>query len=336
MILAGDIGGTKCNLALFEARQGTLCSIAHRRFASKDYMQFGDIVSEFVRDVGGQSAAVGSGKVTAAGFGVAGPVIDYRVRATNLPWVVDGASLARILGIERVVLLNDLEATAYSLAHLQPSEFCTLNAGTPAPQANQALIAAGTGLGEAILFWDGSRHVVAATEGGHADFAPRTEQEIELLRFLKKRYENVSFELILSGRGFRTIHEFLGPAVKHPSFDAPGADPAPEITRLGLEGSCPVCVQTLDLWTALYGAEAGNLALKSLARGGVYVAGGIAVKILPKLKDGTFVRAFTQKSKFGTLLSQIPIYVVVNEDAPLLGAAAQAAAVAVGNPPSSP
>ncbi len=327
MILAGDIGGTKCNLALFEARRGALHSIAHRRFASKDYRQVGDIVSEFVRELGGGAAEGGSGKITAAGFGVAGPVVDHRVRATNLPWVVDGASLARILGIERVVLLNDLEATAYSLPHLQPSEFCTLNPGTPAPQANQALIAAGTGLGEAILFWDGSRYVVAATEGGHADLAPRTEQEIELLRFLKKRYAHVSFELILSGRGFRTIHEFLGPTVKHPSFDAPGADPAPEITRLGLEGSCPVCVQTLDLWTALYGAEAGNLALKSLARGGVYVAGGIAVKILPKLKDGTFVRAFAQKSKFGTLLSQIPIYVVLNEEAPLLGAAAQAAAL---------
>jgi len=330
MILAGDIGGTKCNLALFEARQGTLRSLAHRRFASKEYTQFGDIVSEFVREAGRQSAAGASERVTAAGFGVAGPVIDYRVRATNLPWVVDGASLARILGIERVVLLNDLEATAHSLAHLQPSEFCTLNAGRPAPQANQALIAAGTGLGEAILFWDGSRYVVAATEGGHADFAPRTDQEIELLRFLKKRDENVDFEMILSGRGFRTIHEFLSPTVRHASFDAPGADPAPEITRLGLEGSCTICVQTLDLWTALYGAEAGNLALKSLARGGVYVAGGIAVKILPKIKDGTFVRAFAQKSKFGTLLSQIPIYVVVNEEAPLLGAAAQAAAVCGG------
>ena len=142
---------------------------------------------------------------------------------------------------------------------------------------------------------------------------------------MKKRYEFVSFELILSGRGFRFVHEFLGPDVKHPSFEQPGADPAPEITRLGLEGECAVCAQTLDLWTALYGAEAGNLALKSLARGGVYVAGGIAVKILPKMKDGSFVRAFCEKSKFGSLLSQIPIYLVLNENAPLLGAAALAA-----------
>lgn len=327
MILAGDIGGTKCNLALFDGSLGALRRVAHRRFASKDYSRLEEIVSEFTREEG-KTAGGGAGAITAAGFGVAGPVIDQRVRATNLPWVVDGASLGRILGTGHVILLNDLEATAYSLAHLPPAELCALNAGTPAPKANQALIAAGTGLGEAVLFWDGSCHVAAATEGGHADLAPRTEQEIELLRFLKKRQEYVDCEAVLSGRGFRAIHEFLDPAVKHPSFGVPDADPAPEITRLGLEGSCRVCVRTLDLWTALYGAEAGNLALKALARGGVYVAGGIAVKILPKMKDGTFLRAFCQKSKFGTLLSQIPIYVVLNEDAPLLGAAAQAAAIA--------
>lgn len=327
MILAGDIGGTKCNLALFEARLGTLRRVTQRRFASKDYSQLEEIVSEFARQTGGNGPEGHPGKITAAGFGVAGPVVDQRVRTTNLPWVVDAASLARILEIKHVVLLNDVEASAYSLEVLRPTELCPLNEATPAPGANKALIAAGTGLGEAILFWNGDRYVVSATEGGHADFAPRTETEIELLRFLKKRYTYVSFELILSGRGFRSIHEFFDPAVKHPSFDAPDADPAPEITRLALAGSCPVCVRTLGLWTALYGAEAGNLALKALARGGVYVAGGIAVKILPKLKDGSFVRAFCEKSKFGVLLGQIPIYVVLNEDAPLLGAAAQAAAV---------
>ncbi len=326
MILAGDIGGTKCNLALFEARHGALRRVAHYRFESRNYSRLEEIVTEFVRQTGDGSSE-GASKITAAGFGVAGPVIDQRVQATNLPWLVDGRALGRTLGIEPVVLMNDLEATGYSLARLQPSEVCTLNEGTSAPKANQALIAAGTGLGEAILFWDGSRHIVAATEGGHADLAPRTEQEIELLRFLKKQYANVSFELILSGRGFRTIHEFLSSTVKHPSFDVPDEDPAAEITHLGLAGSCPVCLQTLDLWTALYGAEAGNLALKALARGGVYVAGGIAVKILPKLKDGIFLRAFADKEKFGMLLSQIPVHVVLNEDAPLLGAAARAVAV---------
>lgn len=324
MILAGDVGGTKCNLAVFEARAGALRRMTQRRFESKNYSHFEEIVSEFVRQI--ESSGEG-GEVTAAGFGVAGPVIDRSVRATNLPWLVDAASLERLLGSAGVVLLNDLEATAHSLALLRPSELCQLNEGVSAPQANKALLAAGTGLGEAILFWDGERHLVAATEGGHADFAPRDDQEIELLRSLKKRHAHVSFELILSGRGFRSIHEFLDPAVRHPSFDAPDADPAPEITRLALAGSCPVCVRTLHMWTAIYGAEAGNLALKSLARGGVYVAGGIAVKILPKLKDGTFLRAFCDKGRFGILLGQIPIYVVLNEDAPLLGAAAHAAAV---------
>ncbi len=327
MILAGDVGGTKCNLALFEARLGTLRRVAQRRFESKNYSAFEEIVTEFARQTGESGSEAGRGKITAAGFGVAGPVINHQVRATNLPWVIDGASLGRILGIRRVILLNDLEATAHSLELLRPAELCVLNEGVPGAQATRALIAAGTGLGEAILFWDGSRYLVAASEGGHADLAPRTEQEIELLRFLKKRYAHVSFELVLSGRGFRTIHEFIDPALKHSGFDVPGADPAPEITQRGLAGTCPVCVQTLDLWTALYGAEAGNLALKVLARGGVYVAGGIAVKILRKLQDGTFLRAFCEKSKFGILLGQIPIYVVLNEDAPLLGAAAQAAAV---------
>jgi glucokinase len=325
VILAGDVGGTKCNLALFEARWGTLRRHAQRRFESKNYAHFEDVVSEFVQYAAGNLGSE-RGKVTAAAFGVAGPVIDHRVRATNLPWLVDGASLEHILGIEHVTLMNDLEATAHSLELLRPSELCVLNEGTPAPQATRALIAAGTGLGEAILFWDGQRHVVAATEGGHADFAPRTDQEIELLRFLKKQHTHVSFELVLSGRGFLSIHEFLDASVRHPGFDAPDADPAPEITQLALAGACPVCVQTLDIWTAIYGAEAGNLALKALARGGMYVAGGIAVKILPKLKDGTFLRAFTDKGRFGILLGQVPIYVVLNEDAPLLGAAAQAAA----------
>lgn len=326
MILAGDVGGTKCNLALFEVRLGALRRVAQRRFESKKYSRFEDIIREFLRQVESGSE-VGRPKITAAGFGVAGPVIDQAVRATNLPWLVEGASLERALGAPRVVLLNDLEATAHSLEILRPSELCTLNEGKPAPQATRALIAAGTGLGEAILFWDGARYAVAATEGGHADFSPHTEQEIELLQFLKKRHAHVDSELILSGRGFRNIHEFLDPAVRHPSFDAPDADPAPEITHLGMAGECPVCAQTLDLWTAAYGSEAGNLALKTLARGGVYVAGGIAVKILPKLKDGTFVQAFCDKAKFSILLEHIPIYVVLNEDAPLLGAAVRAAAL---------
>jgi glucokinase len=317
MILAGDIGGTKCNLAVFEARQGKLHCIVQRRYASQDYAGVEEVVQEFISTTGS--------KITAAGFGVAGPVVENQVHVTNLPWVVDSAVLAQLLELDRVVFLNDLEATGYGLECLEPSELFVLNQGTPAPQANQALIAAGTGLGEAILFSRGGRRVVAATEGGHTDFAPRTEEEIELLRFLKRRHKQVSFEMVLSGQGFRAIHEFFEPGVRHPSFDAPDADPAAEISRLALAGSCAVCGKTLNLWAALYGAEAGNFALKSLARGGVYVAGGIAVKILEKLKDGRFVQAFCDKSKFRDLLAQIPIQVVLNENVPLLGAAARAA-----------
>ena len=329
MILAGDVGGTKCNIALFETQAGTLRPVFKRRFESKKYPEFEKVVLDFL----GQADAAGAdtkGKISVAGFGVAGPVVHQRVRATNLPWVVDAALLAQELQIPQILLLNDLEATAYGLEVLRPDELFVLNPGLPTPQANRALIAAGTGLGEAILFWDGVSYAVAATEGGHCDFAPRTEAEIELLRFLKKRHEFVDFELILSGRGFRTLHEFLDPNVKHPSFDAPGMDPAPEITQMGMAGFCPVCVQALQMFVEIYGSEAGNLALKSLARGGVYVAGGIAVKILEKLKDGSFVRAFCAKANFGILLSQIPIYVVLNTDVPVLGAAARAVAAEGG------
>jgi len=228
------------------------------------------------------------------------------------------------LSTPHVALLNDLEATAYSLPLMEPSELSILNHGVPAPQTTQALLAAGTGLGESILVWDGARHVVVSTEGGHTDFPPRTEQEIELLRFMKKSNEFVSMELILSGRGFRTIHTFLNASVQHPSFADPEADAAPEITRLALEEKCPICVQTLDLWVSMYGAEAGNLALKVLARGGVWVAGGIAVKIRKKMEDGTFFRAFCAKEKFSALLMQIPVYMVLNEEAPLIGALSRA------------
>jgi len=328
MILAGDVGGTKCNLALYDVRGEEYQQIAKCRYESRKFSTFDAIVTKFLSDIPSLTKKADAGKIEAAGLGVAGPVIDHRVKATNLPWTVDGAALATQLATRHVVLLNDLEATAYSLALLGPSEISTLNRGVPAPQTTQALVAAGTGLGEAVLFWNGDRYIVASSEGGHTDFAPRTEREIELLRHMKRRNESVSVELILSGRGFRAVHEFIDPSVRHPSFDGPEDDAAPEITRLGLEGQCPVCVQTLDLWTAMYGAEAGNLALKVLARGGVWVAGGIAVKIRKKMEDGAFFRAFCEKEKFGALLAQIPIQMVLNEEAPLLGAMSQAARAA--------
>jgi len=331
VILAGDVGGTKCNLALFERQGARLEPVVVRRYPSLGSPDFSHIVAKFLEDA---RSALGHevGPIDSAGFGVAGPVVGHRVQATNLPWGVDGDALERQLGTDKVVLLNDLEATGYSLAHLRPEELETLNAGTPAVGAAQALIAAGTGLGEAILYWDGDRYFVAGSEGGHTDFAPRTDQEIELLRFLKKSNANVSNELIISGRGFRSLHQFLDPSVKHPGLDDPAFDPAPLITQQALAGTCAVCVQAVHLWTAIYGSEAGNLALKALARNAVYVAGGIAVKVLPMLKDGTFVRAFCSKSKplLQNLLSQIPIHVVLNEQAPLLGVAVQAEAATSG------
>ena len=328
MILAGDVGGTKCNLALFSEKDGKLTPVFKQRFASKEFAQFDLIVREFARQAAPHLA---SDKVTAAGFGIAGPVINNSVRATNLPWTVDGNALAKELNVEHIALLNDLGATGHSIEHLPPEEFCVLNEGKPEPGGTRALLAAGTGLGQSFLVWNGKRYQVVPSEGGHSDFAPHSEQQIELLRFMRRRYPQVSWELILSGRGFRTLHEFLSSTVKHESFDDPDSDPAPEITRRALDKSCPVCVETLHLWTAIYGAEAGNLALKVLALGGVYVAGGIAVKILEKIKDGTFIKAFKDKWKFEGLMANMPVSVILNENAPLLGAAHEALALVRNN-----
>jgi len=323
VILAGDVGGTKCNLALFVEKQGKLEIVYRQRFASKDFSKFELIVKEFT-----QLAApyLGGGKIDAAGFGVAGPVINNRIHATNLPWVIEADLLSRELKVQPIVLMNDLGATEHSLSHLPPEDFCVLNSGKAIPGGTRALLAAGTGLGESILFWDGARYHVVPSEGGHSDFAPHTTQQIELLRVMIQRYPQVSGELILSGRGFRTLHEFLAPTVKHPIFEDGDADPAPFITKSGLDKTCSVCVETLDLWTAVYGAEAGNLALKVLALGGVYVAGGIAVKIISKMQDGTFFSAFKDKWHFTEVMANIPVSVVLNESAPLIGAAYEALA----------
>lgn len=323
MILAGDVGGTKCNLALFAEKDGELEVVFRERFASKEFAQFDLIIREFTRRA---APHLEQGKIRAAGFGVAGPVINNRIHATNLPWVVDAGNLAEEVGVKSIVLVNDLGATGHSLEHLPPEDFCVLNPGKPVPGATRALLAAGTGLGEGILFWEGTRYKVVPSEGGHSDYAPRTDQQIELLKFMRHRHPQVSWELILSGRGFRTLHEFIAPSVKHPIFEDPDADPAPFITKSGLDRSCPICVEVLDLWTSIYGAEAGNLALKVLALGGLYVAGGIAVKILPKMKDGTFFNSFKDKWQFSTMLSDVPVSIVLNESAPLIGAAYEALA----------
>jgi glucokinase len=313
LILAGDVGGTKTNLGLFDVQRENLVCVAEKRYASRDHKSLAEIVSDF--------SNVAGARVSAASFGIAGPVVNNRVHTGNLPWTIDGAAMASLLRLERVRLLNDLEATAYGISVLRPSDLETIYDGVPAPQATRVVIAAGTGLGEAVLFWDGTNHVPIATEGGHADLAPHTTQHAELWRYLKARNEFVSNEMVLSGRGFRMLHEFLNPATKHPGFDGPSADSAPEITRQALSGECPVCVAAVDLWVEIYGSEAGNLAVRAVARGGIYVAGGIAVKILPKLKNGRFVAAAQHKEKMTEFLAQVPIHVVLDENCPLKGAA---------------
>ena len=236
MILAGDVGGTKCNLALFSEKDGKLTTVFKQRFASKEFAHFELIVREFSRQAAPYMA---TDFVEAAGFGVAGPVIDNHVRATNLPWTVNARILEQELDVEKIVLMNDLGATGHSIEHLSPEEFSVLNQGKPEPGGTMALLAAGTGLGQSILVWDGGRYRIVPSEGGHSDFAPHSEQQIELLRFMRRRYPQVSWELILSGRGFRTLHEFLAPEVKHATFEDPDADPAPEITKNGLVGELP-------------------------------------------------------------------------------------------------
>ncbi len=326
MILAGDIGGTKCNLAVFEERGSFLLLVFKRRYATDSFGSLESLLERFFRECAAEAGETPNGKIAAAGFGVAGAMVDGRLVANNIPWELTASALARHLNldIEQLTLINDLVATAYGLAHLTPQDFLVLNAGTPQFNGNQALIAAGTGLGEAMIYWDGSQLRASPSEGGSADFAPRTEREIQLLQFLKRRLPRVSCEEIFSGRGFRKLHEFLDPAVIHPTFYVAEGASASEITQNALAGTCPVCVEVLDWWMDAFGAEAGNLALRVLAYGGVYFAGGIVVKVLSKLQQSSFCRSFAEKGRLSSVLSNIPISVVLNEDAPLLGAAHQA------------
>ena len=336
MILAGDIGGTKCNLGGFVQDGAGLRLVHQRRFASRDFAGVEQLIEEFRREAADTIKSQAAGEIVAAGFGVPGTVVGGKRLSINLPWALDPSAVARSLKLElsRIALLNDLVATAWGVEHLPAGDFLTLNAGVPQPNANKAVVAAGTGLGEAIIFWDGRGHRVSDSEGGMSDFAPRNEREIQLLLFLKTRTPHVSVEDVLAGRGFRAIHESLNPAVRHSTFDQRAEASAQQITDMALARSCEVCVETLDLWTEAYGAEAGNLALRALAYGGVYVAGGIVLKLLPKIKDGSFVRAFCEKAHVADILARIPVSIVLNEDAPLWGAAYRALAAISENPGS--
>jgi glucokinase len=335
MILAGDIGGTKCNLAVFEERGPSLHLVFKRRYATSQFAGLEELIEKFYRDVEAETGATPSGKIAAAGFGVAGAVVDGRLVANNIPWDLTASRLAASLKLKngQLCLINDLVATAYGLPHLAPQDFLVLNEGIAQLNGNQALIAAGTGLGQAMIFRDGRQYRASPSEGGSADYAPRTEREIQLLHSLKGRMERVSCEEIFSGRGFRKLHEFLDPNVVHPTFHEPEAASASEITNNALAGTCPVCCETLDWWIDAFGAEAGNLALRVLAYGGVFFAGGIVLKILPKLQQSSFCRSFAEKGRLKDVLSNIPISVVLNEDAPLLGAAHQAFRAALAAQP---
>ncbi len=317
-ILAGDIGGTKTVIGLFSEVGNRLHAIREETFPSQSYGSLDAILDQFL----------GPGSrppLRMACFGVAGPVIDGKSKVTHLPWMLDEHRLAEVLDIPHVKLLNDLEVTAYGMFHLEPTDLYVLQPGSLC-KGNVAVIAAGTGLGEAILYWDGARYHSMATEGGHADFAPRSDLEIELLRYLRREYGRVSYERVLSGPGLFNIYRFLRDSgvASEPEWlrtriteEEPGA----VISAIGLTGDEPLCTQALDLFVSVYGAEAGNLALKAFAIGGVYVGGGIAPKILPALQDGTFTRAFTDKGRFADLLRSIEVKVALNLRAPLLGAA---------------
>jgi glucokinase len=326
MILAGDIGGTKTVLALFEGNNGDLRLVRDGTFPSRAHATFEEILSLFLGENNPLS-------LRAACFGVAGAVLDGKVHTTNLPWLLDERNLAQAVRAPRAKLLNDLEAAAYGMLFLRPEELHPLNPkAPPRSKGNVAVIAAGTGLGEAILYWDGQQYHPLASEGGHADFAPRTDQEIDLLRYLRNKFGgHVSCERVLSGPGLGNIFSFLRetgkpkptPELLEKIQTAP--DPNPVIGEAALAGTDPVCVEAIDLFLTLYGAEAGNLALKCVAVGGVYIGGGIAPQFLPLLERGYFLAGFTDKGRFRALMETMPINVALNPRAPLLGAAHYAA-----------
>lgn len=326
MLLAGDIGGTKTTLILFAIEGPSLRPVFRLRVGTGEFASIVELVQSVLKRARDEGIAIDGLKM--ASFACAGAVIDDRVVTNNLPWVIEAASLATALGIDpsRTLLFNDLVAAAASLSHLSNDDLLPLNDAIPKARAPKALIAAGTGLGEALLFWDGTHYRIFPSEASLTDFAPRNEREMLLIQSLRHRMPRVSCEEIVSGRGFRAIHQIIFPGVQHAFFDDPSVDAAVQITHQALEGSCSACVETLQIWTEAYAAEAGNMALRVLPFGGVYVAGGIALKILSKMKDGTFVRVFSDKSKLSRELARIPIYLVLNEDAPVLGAAYEALA----------
>jgi glucokinase len=316
MILAGDIGGTKTLLGLFDPSGDRPTAIHSAAYATLAHADLTDIIAEFLKE-----ERVGGASISDACFGVAGPVFDEAAELTNVPWRVDARKVARVFRFRRVSLLNDLEAMGYSVPVLRDDEVLVLQEGDAIPGGNIGLIAAGTGLGEALLHNVGGRFIPSASEGGHADFAARTEREIGLLRHLTARYGRADVEHVISGRGLVNIHRYLHvrPCVAGIQIDDPDAPPA--ISAAALERRCDDCVATLDLLVEAYGAEAGNLALRGVTTGGLFVGGGIAPKILPLMTNGIFMRAFRAKPPLGSMVEQMPVKIILNAQAGLLGAA---------------
>lgn len=322
IILAGDIGGTKTLLQIAEFKHGENKQIvAEQRFVSADYSDLSGMVSEFLRDV---IKSHGTLSIQSACFGIAGPVSGRQGWVTNLPWELDADKMQDILGIARIRLINDFAAVGYGISALAPDDLFELQAGEPQPQAPCVLIGAGTGLGQGILVWQEDHYEVLPSEGGHADFAPNDAEQIELLRYLMARFDHVSYERVCCGRGLVNIYEFLRDQAGSESGEMQKAmaegDPAAAVSMAGLAGTDDLAVKALDTFTRIYGQQAGNLALTCMAGGGVYVAGGIAPKIVAKLSDGTFVETFNDKGRMDKLTKAMPVHVVLNANVGLMGA----------------
>jgi glucokinase len=318
VILAGDIGGTKTVLSILTRDSyGALTCLQEQTYVSQQFSKFDDILTAFLpADITIKSAC----------FGVAGPVVNQRCQTTNLPWLLDASELKKKLATSKVKLLNDLEAMALGMLHLPEHDLIELNPDAETQVGNIAVIAAGTGLGEAILYWDGNKHHPMATEGGHSDFAAQNAQQDLLLSYLRKSYpDHVSCERILSGIGFSHLYDFLcdqgfAPPCPIVPETTDSIDRNAVISRLGVAGEDALCAEAIRLFVSFYGAEAGNLALKSLATGGVFIGGGIGPKILPAMQDGAFMRAFKAKGRFFPLLDKISVKLSLNPRTPLIGA----------------
>jgi glucokinase len=317
-VLVGDIGGTKTSLAIAEIAGDRVGLSEERRYPSRDFASLEEILIRYRAETG-VSCDLG-------GFAVAGPVHDDCSRITNLPWQIDVRRLERTTGLGSARLLNDLEAVAWAIPALGEGELAVLQAGEPEARGNACVVAAGTGLGEAGLYWDGRRHHPFATEGGHSDFAPSDEREVALLRFLQRCYGRVSWERVVSGMGIGDIFRFLlewrgGEPPAGVAAAVRDGDPAGAIAVAAISGACPLCHETMELFAALYGREAGNMALKHLALGGVYLGGGIAPKNLVLLERPCFIEAFLAKGRMEPLMRRMPVRVILEQRAPLLGAA---------------